>query len=124
MTKDCWDKLEIAAKAAGAVLIPLAVASSVYLYNRGSSERATAAQMTNIAVGVLMSAPLEDRPTDDALRNWAIEVLAEPSRIVPLSREAAAQLRWRQLFEINLSDALNADGRWKKLHGPSKLSPE
>lgn len=124
MKKDCWDKTEIVAKAAGAVLIPLAVAASVLFYNIGASQRATAAQMMNIAVGILMSGPLEDGPTDDALRNWAIEVLAEPSRIVPLGREAAAELRMRKLFQLDLSNLMSDKDLTTMFEGKSMLGPD
>lgn len=125
MSKDCWDKIEIISKALGAVLIPVGVAASVFIFNRGASERATAAQMSSIAVGVLMADPNEDHQADDALRGWAISVLERPDEVVPLSPSAGKQLRFRQLGTgfISLS-AIDVEKLEKFFSKKETLDPE
>lgn len=97
MAKDNWDKIEIGAKIGGSILIPIVVGVSVAVFNYNASKRATAAQMTNIAVGVLM-APIEENSSGkSALRTWAIDVLKKPGEVVPLTEDAATQLYFDSL---------------------------
>ncbi|MBU3033633.1 hypothetical protein [Tritonibacter mobilis] len=97
MAKDWWDKVEISGKFLGAVLIPAAVAISVYSLNSTASERATAAQMAGIAVGILMEDSSDKPSSGDALRVWAVDVLQNPGQVTPLGTDAAKQLYFEGL---------------------------
>lgn len=97
MTKDNWDKGEIIAKAAGSIVIPIAVAISVYLWNVERSQRDTAAQMTTIAVSILTEKPEESSVGNDPLRRWAISVLRNPEDPPVLSEAAARELEMRTI---------------------------
>lgn len=90
-SKDFWDKLEISAKFLGAVLVPAAVATSVYLYNSQSSTLQSKTSMTNIAIEVLTSTH-PNATIDRTLRKWAVEVLRSPDDPPKLTPEAATEL--------------------------------
>lgn len=94
--KDCWDKVEIAGKITGAVLIPILVGGIAFLWNHDSSQRQVAAQMAAIAVGVLQAETKPDS-SSNALRAWAVEVLRHPANPPSLSDEAADFLRIKRL---------------------------
>lgn len=66
--KDFWDKLDVAAKVAGAVFIPVAVGLTALLWNMERARQDTAATMTQIAIGVLTQTP-GDQSTEDPLRD-------------------------------------------------------
>lgn len=93
MAKDHWDKAEVIGKIAGAVLIPVVVGVTIAVLNVQSNTRTTAAQMTEIAVGILAENPQDDPTTKGPLRDWAILVLQNPGKIIPLSSAAAKQLQ-------------------------------
>lgn len=104
--KDRWDKAEVIGKIAGAVLIPVTVGIAASVISHQSSQRSTAAQMAQIAVGILSLEPSEDEKSgstilhaleSDPLREWAIEVLQNPSEVTPLSAAAAKQLHFQNL---------------------------
>lgn len=85
--KDIWDKLDICSR----LIIPILIATSVWLWNHERTKTETAARMTEIAILILTS----DRATDnepDPIRLWAVNVLQDPSSPPPISLEAAAQL--------------------------------
>jgi len=100
MAIDRWDKAEIAGKVAGAVLIPVTLAVAAWFVNTELTARGQAARMTEIAVGVLTLEPSEDPDTNDPLRDWAIEVLQNPSDPPPLSDEAAEALRTKERLSV------------------------
>lgn len=98
MPKDHWDKAEIIAKFLGAVFVPLVVGISVWAFNVQAGRRDTAAQMAQIAVGILSQQPTDGKTGGDALRSWAIDVLQNPTEVNPLSPDAANQLRFSPLM--------------------------
>lgn len=97
MSKDKWDKAEVFGKVAGAILIPIVVAGSAAWFNSQANRRATATEMTKIAVGILSEDPKVKPETNGPLREWAISVLENPGEIVPLSPAAAKQLEFAPL---------------------------
>ncbi len=90
--KDGWDKFEIVGKVAGAILVPIAVASSVFIWNAQRTKQDTTATMTQIAISILREGPAEESDTADPLRLWAIEVLKNPAAPPPLSPRAEISL--------------------------------
>lgn len=90
--KDLWAKAGIFGK----ILVPVLVAGTVLIYNSQANNKATATQMTFIAIGILSGEPTEDG-SDDPIRNWAVEVLQNPGLITPLSHYAALKLRYKPL---------------------------
>lgn len=110
--KDWWDKIEISAKAVGAILIPIVVGVTAYLWNSERTQRNTAAAMSQIAVSVLIEEPKEFSPDVplDPLREWAIAVLQSPSNPPDLTDQAANILRQRSLgFGQRVLDLSNVD---------------
>ncbi|MBO9399135.1 hypothetical protein J7400_20865 [Shimia sp. R9_2] len=91
--KDIWDKLEIAGKVTGAVLVPVTIAYSVYLWNAERSALQTSATMTGIAVSVLTAENIDGVRNSSALKDWAIAVLEAPEDPPRLNDEAAQQLQ-------------------------------
>lgn len=120
MAKDCWDKVEIMGKFLGAVLIPSAIAFSVYSFNTRASERATAAQMAGIAVGILMEDPSGNPPSSGALRDWAVDVLKNPGEVTPLGSAAAAQLKLQGLPKFYVGNADQIARIFRKLEDLSE----
>jgi hypothetical protein len=101
--KDFWDKAEIVGK----VLVPIVVGVSVWLWNVERTKFQTTATMTQIAIGVLTGEPSENG--SDALREWAISVLRNPSNPPELSDSAATQLsgegfRWPALSAADITN--------------------
>ena len=91
--KDIWDKFEVIGKVAGAILVPIAVASSVFIWNAQRTKQETTATMTQIAISILREEPAEDGASADPIRLWAIDVLKNPSSPPPLSPRAEIALQ-------------------------------
>lgn len=106
VTKDKWDKADICAK----FVAPIAVGLLVVWWNIHRTNSNTAAQMMQIAVGILGEEVVPDDPAKMALRDWAIEVLKEPSTDAKLSPEAAEALRSTTL--ANIYDSVFSKGQF------------
>lgn len=104
--KDDWDKLEIFAKSVGALLIPVIVAASVYLWNFQRTEEVKNSNFVDLAVKILSQPPASENPDDLALRSWAAKVLASPEN--PPSFGAAEQQAIASL-SFALGSALTTD---------------
>lgn len=100
--KDFWDKLEIFGKSVAVVIVPAILAVLTWNWNTEKTRRDTAARMTEIALGVLQQ-DLEAKPTVNALRLWAVEVLQHPSNPPDLTEKAAQQIRQDGLPAMNYS---------------------
>ncbi len=88
--KDFWDKLEIIGK----VALPVVIAGATLWFNSQLSSRQTSADMVQIAVGVL-SQNVDDTEFElgvDPLREWAVEVLDNPTEIQELTEDAKSAL--------------------------------
>lgn len=94
--KDWWDKAEIVGKVGGAIVIPIVVGVAAAVLNSQISDREQAARMSEIALGILTEQPAEPGGPN-ALREWAIGVLLNPSAPPTLSEEAADTLRLEAL---------------------------
>jgi hypothetical protein len=109
--KDFWDKAEIVGK----VLVPIVVGVSVWLWNVERTKFQTTATMTQIAIGVLTGEPAESG--SKALREWAIDVLRNPSSPPELSESAAAQLNSEGFpqpdFAVGLKELAESVQRYK-----------
>ncbi|MCB5200847.1 hypothetical protein LGQ03_16540 [Loktanella sp. TSTF-M6] len=95
--KDWWDKTEVLSKLIGALLIPVIVAVSVWVWNSERTLQQTSSTMTQIAVGILTGPP---SPETQPLRAWAISVLQTPDAPPALSDEAALALQGTELAVI------------------------
>jgi hypothetical protein len=104
--KDIWDKVEVVGKIAVGLVVPVTIAIVAYLLNDQISQRARSAEMTRIAIGVLQQEPEESAALSgaDPLRDWAINVLRDPSSDHNLNEEAAAALRLKRLVGFSLFD--------------------
>lgn len=120
--KDGWDKAEVLSK----FVVPVVVAVTALLFNGQVSERQQSAQMAEIAVGILSEEP-DANGQDDPLRDWAIAILEQPGKTVPLSSAAAAQLRqfglplapfdWSKSFSVYTIDPEEYRRRMAEAHG-------
>jgi hypothetical protein len=69
--KDVWDKLEVSAKVAGAILIPFVIAVATRGYNTALKDRDANLRLVELSIQILR----EKQPgTEDAdqLRDWAV----------------------------------------------------
>ena len=98
--KGVLDKLEIIGK----VALPIVIGGATIWFNSQISERQQSAEMVKIAVGILSVEPEGDE--SDALRNWAVDILAEKGG---LSESAAAILRTKALSFLGGSLSYSVD---------------
>jgi hypothetical protein len=77
VTKDKWDKFEITAKAAGVLIIPLAIAGSAYFLNYENAERQAVDTKIRLAFEII-DRPEAQNGADELLRNWAQSVIQDP----------------------------------------------
>lgn len=91
--KDNWDKAEIAAKIAATAIIPIVAGAFLWSWNQDRTRAGTASTMVSIAVSVLSERPATDKEEIDPLREWAVDVLANPADPPELSEMAATALR-------------------------------
>lgn len=88
--KDLWDKIEIAGK----VALPVVLLLGGYFLNSQFNQRQRANELIGIAIGILSAHPLEEpSETEEAIRNWAIEILRDPTGHHTLSDEIAEKLK-------------------------------
>ena len=81
-----WEIGKIIVQFVGVALIPVVIASVGFALNAALSEREANQQMVILAIDILKTQP-DISTQDSALREWAIEVLDEFSRI-PLNTDA------------------------------------
>lgn len=112
--KDAWDKIDIAAKVLGTILVPTAIAIIALTWNIERTERQTASDMTQIAVSILTGAP---SPETTPLRLWAISVLQAPKNPPLLSTDAADALKNQQLPTLT-SDSLKLSSLFESAKTP------
>lgn len=108
--KDVWDKVGIVFTGLAGIVTPTVIGLSVWAWNHERTTRDSAAQMVSIALGVLSEEPGEN-PGNDPLREWAVNVLMNPTEPPVLSADAAKSLLERK---INVSDW----GGWKAFTTP------
>lgn len=89
--KDIWDKIEIGAKVAGAIVIPLAIAGSALYWNHKQAERQSAEQYFEIAIGILENS--SDSAKTAELVAWAERTIENPAEPVQLTAKAVQGFR-------------------------------
>jgi hypothetical protein len=95
--RDLVDWLQVAAT----IALPVVLALTGYWFTASQAEATNRIKYIEIAVGILQSKPTE---SNNALREWAIEVLAKSAvEYVPLTDSAKTALRTEALPQVNLA---------------------
>jgi hypothetical protein len=92
--KDRWDKAEVIIKIISSIVIPVLLLIYGSKINSSIKEQEINVKYIEIATGILNQPP---EKTPEALRNWALDILKEYSKTVPLTEKAIFELKNHQL---------------------------
>jgi hypothetical protein len=93
-TKDIWDKVASVGTLLIGTLIPLTVAIYGGRVSEAIKDSESNLKYVEIATSLIREEP---KPENEALRLWAIDVLAKYAKDVPLSETAKDELRKRRV---------------------------
>jgi hypothetical protein len=92
--KNKWDKTEIIIKIIGSLLVPFLLLFYGNKINNTLKEKELDIKYLEIATGILSRDPAKTPPS---LRDWAVDILKFYSKEVPLSSDAATELKEKPL---------------------------
>ena len=89
-SKDTWDKIAVLGTVLAGLLIPLAIAVVGNAVSRSIKESENQVKYLEMATSILRESP---KPETAALRGWAVDLISNYSKDVPLSTAAQAELK-------------------------------